>query len=112
MERNVNCISFIYHRFGIKHLEEYRSPPTVSEVYRYFDEVETLDEADVIAAGFASNDSEIIFHMAAINEDRKSVTHREGYGKSVTPQSLDEFFLKYNKARFGEVFRIIFLKKK
>lgn len=112
MERNSNCISYIYYRFGIKPVDEYRAPPKIAEVHRYFEEVGTLDEADVIAAGFKTADSEIVFHMAAVNEDREFVTQREGYGKDVAPLSLEDFFGKYNSTKFGENFRLIFLKKK
>lgn len=112
MERHTNCISFIYYHFGIKSYEEYRQPPQISEIYKYFYQVGDVQNADVIAAGFTTNESIIIFHTAVLSEDKKSVTHREGYDKPVTPQNLEKFLQKYNSTNFGEVFRLIFLKKR
>lgn len=58
-----------------------------------------------------SKKSFIVIHMAKLNEDKESVTHRRKFGKSATVESLESLVDSYH-ALWGDDAHLFYLKRK
>lgn len=90
----LNCVGFVYTRLGYIHEERGLQPPTLRQLLKKFDRVDNIASASVLAVIAYSNREPYVAHIALINEDKKTITHRKIDSNIVTEQidhALDEF---------------------
>lgn len=81
-----NCGSYVYHHFGLIDKDIYHSgigiAHTWGELLIHFSEVSNIMNAHILAIVFVGTGTVIgeseLLHLAVINDDRKSVSHRSG----------------------------------
>lgn len=85
-----NCVGFVFNVHNLIGEERYVEPPTWKTAQRLFTRVEDAASADILAIVSFVEPRPVVIHMAIINSDKKTVTHRRGINEPVEVEGLEE----------------------
>jgi hypothetical protein len=110
-ENKRNCVGFVYYWLGIILDESYVEPPSLEKFKRTFTRTDNINEADAIAVIIPSDKGPMLYHIALVSPDKKTILHRNGTGGPVlagkvedmrdytTNDEAEVIFLKYKKKK-------------
>ena len=105
-----NCVGFVYKEVGIKSEEQYIDPPSLGKLLKYFDQVEDIKTATVLAVIAYSPKKPYVAHIALISEDKLKITHRK-IGQHISTEDLKSGLEEYLDSEV-DFRRLIYLKPK
>lgn len=85
-----NCVGFVFQAHNLTREERYVEPPTWKTIQKLFTRVKDASEADILAIVSFVEPRPVVIHMATINTDKKTVTHRRGVNEPVEVEGLEE----------------------
>lgn len=104
-----NCVSFVYFHQGIIEREEHIEGLRYRDLLKHFTRVPEIVFADVVAVIVPTGEGPGVAHLALVNRDRQTITHRMGINKPVTEGPIEEDLETYTRRDEAEV---VFLARK
>jgi hypothetical protein len=97
-----NCVGFVYNKLGMLPEEKYIDPPTLKELLKSFDNVRSVEKANVLAIITFSHLGSYLSHMAIICDDKKTILHRNGDGGEVVCEEINSCLDRYLVSNLDE----------
>ncbi len=106
-----NCIGHTYSHLGLINKEQHLNPPTLDELRKDFEDVDSAEEADAVAVVSLWAGTMTILHLAVIDEKNgEMVWERKAEGHPVKHTALQES-LELFAGDFHDR-RVLFLRKR
>lgn len=111
MNKDVNCIGYVYNQTGITDHERYQRLPTLAELLELFDNVQNVDLAEVVGVvrRRAMRDGEeklAVIHLAMLEDGGNIVRHRPGFGQEVCREAFGAGLWAYDTRDARKVFLV------